>query len=198
MLNSAGMDAQFERSRCSISRGILIRPEFFHDTLPYIGNDETPLRRFIVDCLCGGKESTFLFFRVAEVLPIQHLMENLLWNMVTETQNRRELNQLTFALLFMQLINYTGCLQYTTETEQTVFSVLRYIEEYYRDGSLNDLASQLHYAPGSLSREIKTKTGKTYTELLQDKRMAQATWLLRNTRKGIAEIAVEIGYENVS
>lgn len=138
------------------------------------------------------------FFRVAEVLPIQHLMENLLWNMVTETQNRRELNQLTFALLFMQLINYTGCLQYTTETEQTVFSVLRYIEEYYRDGSLNDLASQLHYAPGSLSREIKTKTGKTYTELLQDKRMAQATWLLRNTRKGIAEIAVDIGYENVS
>ena len=180
-----------------IAVNFIIRPEFFHATLPYLGTDETPLRRFIVDCLCGGGQHNFLYFRVSEILPIQHLLENLLWTMVTETQNRRELNQMTFALLFMQLLNHTECLHYTTTEEETVFSVLRYIEEHYADGSLHEIAARLHYDDASLSREIKRRTGKTYTELLQDKRMAQTAWLLRNTSARVDDIARTVGYENI-
>ena len=180
-----------------IAVNFIIRPEFFHATLPYLGTDETPLRRFIVDCLCGGGQHNFLYFRVSEILPIQHLLENLLWTMVTETQNRRELNQMTFALLFMQLLNHTECLHYTTTEEETVFSVLRYIEEHYADGSLHEIAVRLHYDDASLSREIKRRTGKTYTELLQDKRMAQTAWLLRNTSARVDDIARTVGYENI-
>lgn len=175
----------------------IIRPEFFRATLPYMGDSETPLRRFIVDCLCGGSESNFLYFRVADILPIQHLLENLLWTMVTETKNRRELNQLTFSLLFVLLINHTDCLYYTTAEEETIFSVLRYIEEHYSDGSLAKIAEQLHYDAAALSREIKRRTGKSYTELLQDKRMSQAAWLLRNTRNRVDQIARIVGYENI-
>lgn len=180
-----------------IAVNFIIRPEFFNATLPYLGEAETPLRRFIVDCLCGGKNSDFLYFRVSEILPIQHLLENLLWTMVSETKNRRELNQLTFALLFMLLINHTDCLNYTTTEQETVFSVLRYIEEHYQDGSLTDIAEQLHYDFAALSREIKRRTGKTYTELVQNKRMAQAAWLLRNTQRCVAAIAQDVGYENI-
>lgn len=180
-----------------IAVNFIIRPEFFNATLPYLGDAETPLRRFIVDCLCGGGESSFLYFRVADILPIQHLLENLLWTMVTETQNRRELNQLTFSLLFMLLINHTECLHYTSAEEETVFSVLRYIEEHYADGSLTEIAACLHYDCAALSREIKRRTGKTYTELIQDKRMAQSAWLLRNTGNRVHDIARAVGYENI-
>lgn len=187
----------FRAGQEDIAVNFIIRPEFFKATLPYLGEEETPLRRFIVDCLCGGNNSDYLYFRIAEILPLQHLLENLLWTMVTETQNRRELNQLTFALLFILLTNHTDCLSYNTVEQETVFSVLRYIEEHYRDGSLADIAGQLHYNCAALSRDIKRRTGKTYTELVQDKRMAQAAWLLRNTDKRVDCIARTVGYENV-
>lgn len=179
-----------------IAVNFIIRPEFFHATLPYLEGSETPLRRFLVDCLCGG-ESSFLYFRVADILPIQHLMENLLWTMVTQPQNRRELNQLTFSLLFLLLMDHTDCLSTATVEQQVVFSVLRYIETHYQNGTLTEIAGQLHYDCTALSREIKRRTGKTYTALLQDKRMAQAAWLLKNTALRVDEVALAVGYENI-
>lgn len=175
----------------------IIRPDFFKAPLPYLGTEETPLRSFLVDCLCGGQRSDFLYFRVSEVEPIQHLLENLIWNMFTETQNRQEINQLTFSLLFIMLTNHTDCLRYTSEEQEITFHVLRYIERNYQTGSLQELAQQLHYLPSSLSRKIKQRTGKSYTELVQDKRLEQAAWLLRNTQRCVAEIAQNVGYENV-
>jgi len=56
----------------------------------------------------------------------------------------------------------------------------------------------LHYDLYSLSREIKRKTGKTYTLLVQEKRLAQAAFLLKNTDRTVDEIALAVGYENTS
>ena len=44
----------------------------------------------------------------------------------------------------------------------------------------------------------RQRTGKNYTELLQEKRLSQAAWLLRNTGKRVDEIANAVGYENLS
>lgn len=176
----------------------IILPEFFQDTIPYLGENETPLNRFLVNCLCHGQDDQFLHFRVADVLPIQHLVENLLWNFLSDTQNRREINQMTIALLFMQLINHTDRLCYTSQEQEAVFQVLRYIEGNYVNGSLNEIADRLHYNSSRLSREIKHRTGKNFIELMQDKRLSQAVWLLKNTNMRISDIAVSVGYENIS
>ena len=48
-----------------------------------------------------------------------------------------------------------------------------------------------------LSREIRRQTGKTYTRLVQEKRLAQATFLLRNTDRNVDDIANAVGYENL-
>ena len=79
-----------------------------------------------------------------------------------------------------------------------ILSVLRYVEEHYRDGSLTEIAGMLHYDPAWLSREIKRRTGKNYTDMVQDKRLSQALWLLKNTAKRVDDIAAAVGYENIS
>jgi AraC-like DNA-binding protein len=76
--------------------------------------------------------------------------------------------------------------------------VLRYIEENYRGGSLTEIAESLHYELTALSRLIKRRTGKTYTDLMQEKRISQAAWLLKNTNKRVDDIALLVGYENAS
>ena len=181
-----------------IAVNFIVRPAFFSGTLPFLGEEETPLRRFVVSCLTGENEAGYLLFHVAALLPVQNLIENLLYTLLEDTPNKRGILQMTMGLLFAQLMNHTEALQFETQEQNAVISVLRYLEENYRDGSLTEIAGRLHYELPSLSRLIRQKTGRNYTELLQEKRLSQAAWLLRNTDKRVDEIANAVGYENLS
>ena len=181
-----------------IAVNFIVRPAFFSGTLPFLGEEETPLRRFVISCLTGENEAGYLLFHVAEILPIQNLIENLLYTVMENTPNPRGILQMTMGLLFAQLVNHTEALQFETQEQNAVVSVLRYLEENYRNGSLTEIAGQLHYEMPSLSRLIRQRTGKNYTQLLQEKRLSQAGWLLRNTDRRVDDIANAVGYENVS
>ena len=181
-----------------VAVNFIVRPAFFSGTLPFLGEEETPLRRFLVNCLMGESETGYLLFHVAEILPIQNLIENLLYTLTEQIPNRRGILQSTMGLLFAQLLNHTDALQFETAEQNVVLIVLRYIEEHYADGSLTELAGQLHYELPYLSRLVRQATGKNYTELLQEKRLSQAAWLLRHTGRRVDEIAVSVGYENIS
>jgi len=45
---------------------------------------------------------------------------------------------------------------------------------------------------------VAWKTGKTFTQLVQEKRLTQAAYLLKNTRMKIETIAHAVGYENIT
>ena len=181
-----------------VAVNFIVRPEFFSGTLSFLGEEETPLRRFVVSCLTGQSETGYLLFHVAELLPIQNLIENLLYTLTEEIPNRRGILQSTMGLLFAQLLNHTDVLSFETEEQNAIFLVLREIEEHYQDAYLSELAERLHYDLPYLSRMIRKMTGKNYKELLQEKRLSQAAWLLRNTDRKVDEIAVSVGYENIS
>ena len=185
-------------SREDIAVNFIVRPAFFSATLPYLGEEETPLRRFIVGCLTGENETGCLHFQVSGVLPIQNLIENMLYTLTEDTPNKRGILQMTMGLLFTQLLNHSQSLQFASQDQNAVVSVLRYVEEHYRDGSLGEIAESLHYELSSLSRLIRQKTGRNYTELVQEKRLSQAAWLLRNTERNVDEIARAVGYENMT
>lgn len=166
-----------------------------------IGEEENPIRNFLVSCLCAQKEGIgYLHFKVADILPIQNLLENLIWTLVNHQANKRSINQLTMGLLFLQLVNHTEALRVEPDYagKQLILRILRYTEEHYRDGELREIANELHYDPCWLSREIKRQTGKNFTELIQDKRMNQAIFLLKTTDMKVSEISESVGYENFS
>lgn len=182
-----------------IAVNFIVLPDFFATALSAMGEVETPLRRFLVDCLCGQQTGPgYLHFDVSEIMPVQNLIEHLLWTLLHESRHKRKMSQMTMALLFLQLMEHTETLLTDVQEEAAVFKALQYVESSYAHGSLTELAALLHYDVSWLSREIKRRTGKTYTQLVQDKRLAQAAFLLRNTRRSVAEIAVAVGYENIS
>ncbi len=182
-----------------IAVNFIVLPEFFSTPLSMIGEEETPLRRFLVDCLCGQKTGAgYLCFDVSEAKPIQNLLENLLWILIRDMPGKRKMSQMTMVLLFMQLLDHTENLTADDRDDRVIWQVLRHVESNYADGSFAELTEQLHYDPSWLSREIKRKTGKTYTRLIQEKRLAQAAFLLRNTDRKVSDIALAVGYENIS
>lgn len=184
-----------------IAVNFIILPEFFNMAFSMMGTEENTLKEFLVGTLCGKNEQTsYLYFHVADVLPIQNLVENMVWTIFYDMGNKRSCNQITMGLLLLQLLNYmdkmeTGSSRFDTELTG---NVLNYIEEHYKDGSLSELAELMNYDLYWLSREIKKRTGKTYKELLQAKRMSQAAYLLTSSRLPIADIIESVGYDNTS
>ncbi len=181
-----------------VAVNFIIEPKFFDKTLEMLGTEETPIKSFLINSLFDKENQSYLHFKVANVLPVQNLIENLIWTLLNNTHNKRNINQLTMGLLFMQLINHTDKLVYESREDKAIMDIFRYIEDNYKDGSLTDAASLLHYDFYWLSHEIKKRTGKTYTEHLQEKRLSQAAFLLKNTNLSVEEIAIAVGYENKS
>ena len=70
-----------------IAVNFIVLPEFFNSTLSIIGEEETPLKKFITDCLCKKGGVGYLHFKVSEILPVQNLVENLIWTLINETKN---------------------------------------------------------------------------------------------------------------
>lgn len=181
-----------------IAVNLVVLPEFFKEALSTIGEEATPLRRFLLDCLFGQNTGPgYLLFQVADDVPIQNLVENLIHSLMYDTPNRRKVSQMTMTLLFLQLLGHTDKLAWDSQ-EETILQVLRYVDGHYVDGSLQEAAGMLHCDISSLSREIRRKTGKTYTELVQEKRLNQAAFLLRTTERKVEDIALAVGYENIS
>lgn len=181
-----------------IAVNFIILPQFFVDTLAAFGEEDTPLKNFLINCLCGNATNRYLYYKVSDIIEVQNLIENLVLIVSGNLLNKRKNSQMTMALLFMQLMAHTEELAAHTMEDAAVIKLLDYIETNYVNGSLTEAANALHYDISWLSREVLRKTGKTYTQLIQDKRLSQAAFLLKNTAAKVSDISFAVGYENVS
>jgi|GEM_PF-1537544 len=72
--------------------------------------------------------------------------------------------------------------------------VLDYIAVHYRTATLQEIAEAFHYSQSYLSIAIKQLTGRTYSEIVRERKMENARRYLEQTDKGIEEIAELVGY----
>lgn len=183
-----------------IAVNFMIRPSFFDSIFTILPAEETPLRSFLIQCIKGTGTKSCLLFHTKDIIPIENLLENLIWSILSDEPDRRSLNEITMSLLLINLMNHSEKAEILDQSydHQLVLKLLRYIEVHYKDGSLEDFAEKEHISLYTISRLIRKKTGRTYKELLADRRMKQAVFLLKNTPLTVDEISLRIGYENTS
>lgn len=77
-------------------------------------------------------------------------------------------------------------------------NILDFIEQNYHDPNLSRdvIANSLGFSISSISHIIKNQTGKTLTELINEKRVARACELLKTTSLSLQQIAEQVGYTN--
>ena len=184
-----------------IAVNFMILPEFFDSVLAMMDASSNALRDFIVGCLTKkGMQGNFLYFNVQGIVPIQNLMENLIWNMIEEERNSRSLNQVTVGLLFLNLINHANLIQVSKNSydQELVLSALSYIDTGYKTASLKEFSTEKNMDVYTISRILKRETGKNFKELLQTKRLERACLLLTRSGAPISDIAESVGYDNTS
>lgn len=191
-----------ELQRKSRDRGMvfIIRPVFFDIPLQMLP-DGSEIRNFLVNCMCRNNPCPqYLLFRSGGRNDIRNLMENLIEVIVGDNGNGGLISQYTVGLVFLYLSGMTERVQDLSQghRDMLVREVLKYIEVQYKTAMLSRIAEELHQSVSGLSKMIKQETGCTFQELLMKKRFQKAARLLTETNLQVEEIAVNVGYENLS
>ncbi len=200
-LNQHAAHAIEAADESDIAINFIILPEFFDVAFSML-EGENELRNFLIGSLMKDTgKSDYLHFKVADVLPVQNLIENMIWSLLMQQGHGRNINQISMGLLFLHLMNYTEKIEQHSDSQKesiTAMTALRYIEDKYRVASLTELATELNVSVYQLSRLIKQNTGSTFKELLQRKRLNKAVQLLSETKLSISDIIAYVGYDNAS
>ena len=184
-----------------IAINFMILPEFFDVAYTMAGSNNV-LADFLVNVLRQNEEKgEYLHFRVAEVLQIQNLLENMIYSLVTGRGDQNRINQTTMGLIFLYLLDSVQYaeMRVPNQYENMIsMTTLDYIEQNYKTATLTELCVRLHLPMHVLSKMIKKNTGFNFKELLQRKRMNKAIELMCETELPISDIIAAVGYENGS
>lgn len=184
-----------------IAVNFIILSEFFDQSIAMMER-ENILYDFLISALSDDcSKSSYLHFQAKDIIPVQNLMENMIWTLIHKRSNTNTLNQTTMGLLFMNLSSFATTLNQDdpNQYEQNlVFSVLKYIESHYKHGTLEDISKEIRQPTYYVSRLLKKHTGFNFKELLQQRKLQQAAYLLTQTPLSTESIMNAIGYENSS
>ena len=184
-----------------IAINFMILPEFFDVAYTMAGSNNI-LADFLVHVLRQNEEKgEYLHFRVAEVLQIQNLLENMIYSLVTGKGDQNRINQTTMGLIFLYLLDSVQYAEMRVPNQyenRIAMTTLDYIEQSYKTATLTELCVKLHLPMHVLSKMIKKNTGFNFKELLQRKRMNKAIELMCETELPISDIIAAVGYENGS
>ena len=179
----------------------IILPEFFDRPISMVER-ENILRDFLISTLAGDTAmNDYLYIRTRGIVPVENLLENMIWTILGRHPMMDTINQTSMGLLLMNLSRFAdqiGRGDPQHEEQSLMFSVLDYIEHHYQNGTLAEISELSHLPTYQVSRMLKKRTGKNFKELLQLRRLQQAAYLLQNTTLSIDKIIVHIGYENSS
>lgn len=129
-------------------------------------------------------------------------LQNLILDMYLECINQNSYFEMMLdtqlSMLFGKLLrHYENSCElppFTNRTDSQVFGMIQFLHQNYRDISLTALARKFHYTPEYTSKLIHDATGRTFSTLLTQIRMEQASRLLHNTTLTVADIGMQVGY----
>lgn len=85
------------------------------------------------------------------------------------------------------------------KSQSLIEKVNHYIQEHYRENiGRNEIGAYFHMVPEYLAKIYKRKTEKTLKDAINEYRLAQAKELLVNPSIRVIDVAMEVGFDNIS
>ncbi|WP_096189964.1 AraC family transcriptional regulator [Evansella halocellulosilytica] len=179
----------------------IVHPDFLKFIFSFLST-ENMVSDFLLNSLYYNTHNgEYLYFKVSSVIEIQEILEKMILELFHHNLLSDSTVKLYMGLLLIQLIKHSDKLiqrENTPFEKNFVITCLKYIDEHYQDASLNVLADRLNQPIYAVSKNIKKATNQTFKELLQEKRLTKAKELLETTQLSIGEVAVQVGYDNIS
>lgn len=178
--------------------GVLIQKErFFKAFLPVL-SENAKLFHFFLDANTNVFSDEFIHLSFEDTSKIRTLLELMVVeyaNKQTDTDNI--LSSLTAALLMLVARQYAAT-NPEPVSDRLSDQIVQYMWDHSDAVTLKDIAKHFSYHPNYISALLHKEMGRTFSEILLEKRMERAIVLLKGTTLSIEEIADMLGYNNSS
>ena len=178
--------------------GVHIKKEaFFREYLPALSQDPD-MFRFFLDPQTDKFSDEFIHLSFENSSPVRVLLEM----MVIEYADKKEDTQLILKpmvlALFMHIARRYRIEKTDIKTSTLSESIVGYIDSHPESVTLKDISAHFSYHPNYISSFLHKTLGKTYSEIVLEKRMDRALIMLKGTTLSIEEISSMLGYTNSS
>lgn len=179
--------------------GVLIKKEaFFRDFMQTFSSDNT-LFHFFLDPEYNRYADRYLHFSFGKNTEVKSLLDM----MIIEYANRQEdtqqvLTSLATTLFLLVARTYRAVNSDSPDPDSAVSRIIRYITDHFSSVTLTELSEHFSYHPNYISSLLHKETGKTFSEILVEKRMEHALVLIKGTDLTNEEIAGLLGYSSTT
>ena len=186
-----------------IAINVLIKKEFFDWIFMSQIADNDLISNFIIEAIYGkNKFKQYIHFKTSQNDKVFNFMIQILMEYYDKKNGMETSIRAYIMLLFNELLrDYKNNLssEIVSKIDITISTeILNYINSNYKDITLKSMADHFSYNPDYIGKLVKKTIGKTLTELVKEKKIKQAEYLLSNTKMSIVNVITEIGYSNVS
>lgn len=183
----------------SIVFNCLIRKSTLHTAFFNFLSNPNILTAFFLNNIYSENGNDYIIFHTGSDFEIQRDILYMYWESINKSLYWDQMISYTLMLVFGLLIrNYEKSIEVPTFTQKADvqrFALMQYIQDNFDTVTLPQIADKFHYTPEYTSRLIKSTTGKSFTQILQQVRLEKAQVLLQDTNLSVANIANQVGYE---
>ena len=177
---------------------IFIRPELVYRTLlPYINTSES-MTNFLIQPSTDKYSEESIHFNLKNDYNIRKLIEIMIIEYANPSENTQSILRSLTSAMIMQIARKYSQQQDKPQSLSLSSQIIKYIGENDATVTLQDVAAKFSYHPNYISSLLKKETGKSFSRILLEKRMAHALVLLQGTTLSIDSVSAMLGYSNPS
>lgn len=175
-----------------------IYSDYFRSSFVKILEDKSIISNFFKMILTNKTMSNYLLFSTPRTPSILQIARNLFLEQYKYDEYSPLCTFFLMQLLFSNILREgIHSYQFSTDFMDVDFApILEYLQKNYKTASLSTVAAEFHYSVAYLSTYIKKITGSSYSDIIKELKMKEASEYLLYTDKNIEEIAMLIGYNS--
>lgn len=178
--------------------GVLIRKDvFFREYLPVIYADAA-LFRFFIDPQTNTFSDEFIHLAIPKGHAIRTILELMAAEYANAQAGTQQILKSMLQTLLLEIARLHKLAKAPMARQSTVERILAYLDGHSDAVTLKDVATRFGYHPNYVSGLVKRETGRTFSQIVRERRMARAVLLMRNTELSLEEISTLLGYSDHS
>ena len=187
-----------EKSEDGVLVCIFIRPELVYKTLlPYINTSES-MTNFLIRPSADRFSEESIHFNLKNDYNIRKLIELMIIEYANSTENTQSILRSLTSAMIMQVARKYSHQQDKPQTLSLSSQIIKYIGENDATVTLQEVATKFSYHPNYISALLKKEIGKSFSQVLLEKRMEHALVLLQGTNLRVDSISRMLGYSSPS
>ena len=177
-----------------------MRKKYFTDGFLQRLSTQGIVSKFLVNALQDNtNEKQFILFGTENSEELRWPLESMLCEYFNEDKSSEIIDAYMIIILakLLKIYQQNHLANYKIDKSILILDILQYLEINYLTTNLCEAANHFNFNPTYFGNYIKKHTGKTFKELIIQKKLSASCYYLVNTNQPIYKIANEAGYENL-